>query len=90
RRDSIEQYNAGKRSDLAAKEAAEIAIIEAYLPSKLGESETRDLVAGLIAETGAAGHKDMGKVKAALKARITGQIDMGRASAFVKELLAKA
>ncbi|MGE0765892.1 MAG: GatB/YqeY domain-containing protein, partial [Hyphomicrobiaceae bacterium] len=59
RRDSIEQYNAGKRSDLAAKEAAEIAIIEAYLPSMLGEAETRDLVAGLIAETGAAGPKDM-------------------------------
>lgn len=89
RRDSIEQYTAGGRRDLADKEAAEIAVIEAYLPKMLGEAETRDLVAGLIAETGAAGPKDMGKVMAALKGRNTGQIDMGKASALVKELLAK-
>ncbi len=89
RRDSIEQYNAGNRPELAAKEAAEIQVIEAYLPKLLGESETRELVAKLIAETGASGPKDMGKVMAALKSGHTGQIDMGRASALVKELLAK-
>jgi uncharacterized protein YqeY len=89
RRDSIEQYNAGGRPDLAAKEAAEIAIIEAYLPKMMSEAETRDLVAKLIAETGATGPKDMGKVMGVLKGRNTGQIDMGKASGLVKELLAK-
>lgn len=89
RRDSIEQYKAGNRPELAEKEAAEIAIIETYLPQMMDETATRDLVASLIAETGAAGPKDMGKVMGALKGRNTGQIDMGRASALVKELLAK-
>lgn len=89
RRDSIEQYNAGGRPELADKEAAEITVIEGYLPSMMGEAETRDLITQLIAETGAAGPKDMGKVMGALKGRNTGQIDMGKASALVKELLAK-
>jgi len=89
RRDSIEQYNAGNRPDLAQKEAAEIAVIEGYLPKMMSDVETRDLITTLIAETGAAGPKDMGKVMGALKGRNTGQIDMGKASALVKELLAK-
>ena len=89
RRDSIEQYNAGNRPDLAQKEAAEIAVIEGYLPKMMSDAETRDLITTLIAETGAAGPKDMGKVMGALKGRNTGQIDMGKASALVKELLAK-
>jgi len=89
RRDSIEQYNAGSRPDLAQKEAAEIAVIEGYLPKMMSDAETRDLITTLIAETGAAGPKDMGKVMGALKGRNTGQIDMGKASALVKELLAK-
>jgi len=87
RRDSIEQYTAGGRQDLADKEAAEIVVIEGYLPKMMDDAETRALVAGLIAETGAAGPKDMGKVMGALKGRNTGQIDMGKASALVKELL---
>ena len=89
RRDSIEQYNAGGRPELAAKEAAEIAVIEGYLPRMLGEAATRELVAGLIAETGAAGPKDMGKVMGALKSRHTGEVDMGKASSLVKEMLAR-
>ena len=87
RRDSIEQYNSGGRPELAAKEAAEIATIEAYLPKMMDEAATRDLVAKLIKETGAAGPKDMGKVMGALKARHAGQVDMGKASGLVKEML---
>ena len=87
RRDSIEQYNAGGRPELAAKEAAEIGIIEGYLPKMMDEAATRELVANLIKQTGAAGPKDMGKVMGALKSKHAGQVDMGRASVLVKELL---
>jgi uncharacterized protein YqeY len=90
RRDSIEQYNAGNRPELAAKEAAEIVVIEAYLPQLMSEAETREVVARLIGETAAAGPKDMGKVMAALRSGYAGRIDMGRASALAKELLAAA
>ena len=89
RRDSIEQYNAGGRKDLADKEAAEIVVIEGYLPKMMGEAETRDVIAKLISETGAVGPKDMGKVMGALKNRHAGAIDMGKASGLVKEMLAK-
>lgn len=89
RRDSIEQYNAGGRPELAAKEAAEIAVIEEYLPKMLDETTTRGLIGKLISETGAAGPKDMGKVMGALKSRHAGEVDMGKASALVKEMLAK-
>lgn len=88
RRDSIEQYNAGGRPELAAKEAAEITIIEGYLPKLMDEMATREVIGQLIAETAAAGPKDMGKVMGALKTRYAGQIDMGRASGLVKEMLA--
>jgi uncharacterized protein YqeY len=87
RRDSIEQYNSGGRPELAAKEAAEIKIIEAYLPPMMDEAATRDVIAKLIAETGAAGPKDMGRVMGALKSRFAGQVDMGKASAWVKDML---
>jgi len=87
RRDSIEQYNSGNRPDLAAKEAAEITIIEAYLPAMMDEAATRDAIAELIAETGAAGPKDMGRVMGALKSRFAGQVDMGKASGWVKDML---
>jgi uncharacterized protein YqeY len=89
RRDSIEQYTAGGRPELAAKEAAEIVVIEGYLPKMMGEAETRDVITRLIAETGASGPKDMGKVMGALKSRHAGEIDMGKASGLVKEMLAK-
>lgn len=87
RRDSIEQYKAGKREDLAAKEAAEISIIEAYLPKQMSDAEIKDAVTALIKETGAAGAKDMGKVMGLLKTRYAGQLDFGKASAMVKGLL---
>jgi uncharacterized protein YqeY len=87
RRDSIEQYKAGGRQDLADKEAAEITIIEAYLPKQMSEAEAKAAIAALIKETGAAGPKDMGKVMGALKARYAGQMDFGKASGVVKELL---
>ena len=87
RRDSIEQYNAGGRPELAAKEAAEIVVIEAYLPAMMDAAATRAVIARLIADTGAQGPKDMGKVMGALKANYAGQIDMGTASALVKDAL---
>ncbi len=88
RRDSIATYVQGARQDLADKEAAEIAVIEEFLPKMMDEAATRAAIAALIAEVGAAGPKDMGKVMGPLKTRFAGQMDMGRASALVKELLA--
>ena len=87
RRDSIEQFIAGGRQELADKEAAEIRIIEAYLPKQMDAAEAKAAIAAVIKETGAAGQKDMGKVMAVLKARYAGQMDFGKASAAVKELL---
>ncbi len=87
RRDSIEQFTAGGRPELADKEAAEIAIIEAYMPKQMSEAEAKAAIAAIIKETGAAGPKDMGKVMAALKAKYAGQMDFGKASGAVKELL---
>ena len=87
RRDSIEQFVAGGRQELADKEAAEIKVIEAYLPKQMDVAEAKAAIAAVIAEVGAASQKDMGKVMAALKARYAGQMDFGKASAAVKELL---
>ena len=87
RRDSIEQFVAGGRQDLADKEAAEIKVIEAYLPKQMSAEEAKGAIAAVIKEVGAAGQKDMGKVMAALKAKYAGQMDFGKASAAVKELL---
>jgi uncharacterized protein YqeY len=87
RRDSIEQYTAGGRQDLADKEEAEIKVIEGYLPKQMSEAEAKAAIAAVIKETGAAGPKDMGKVMGALKAKYAGQMDFGKASALTKELL---
>jgi hypothetical protein len=87
RRDSVAQYTSGGRPELAAKEQAEIAIIEAYLPKMMSDEDARRAIAEVIAETGAAGPKDMGKVMGVLKAKHAGQMDMGKASGLVKELL---
>lgn len=87
RRDSIEQYQAGGRQDLADKEAAEIAVIEAFMPRQMNEEEAKAAIQAVIKETGAAGPKDMGKVMGALKAKYAGQMDFGKASGLVKELL---
>ncbi|MFA5901385.1 MAG: GatB/YqeY domain-containing protein [Hyphomicrobium sp.] len=87
RRDSIEQFNAGGRPELADKEQAEIAVIEAYLPQQMSEDEAKAAIVAIIKETGAAGPKEMGKVMAALKAKYAGQMDFGKASALTKDLL---
>ncbi len=88
RRDSIAQYQVAGRADLAEAEQAEIAVIERYLPAKLGEAELQAAVQAAIAETGASGPADMGKVMAVLKPRLAGQADMGQVSALVKKALA--
>ena len=87
RRDSIQQYTDGGRPDLAGKEQAEITIIEQYLPTQMDETAVAAAVTAAIAETGAAGPKDMGKVMGALKAKYAGQMDFQKASAAVKAAL---
>lgn len=87
RRDSVEQFTKGNRADLADKETAEIAVIEAYLPKSMSEADARTVIAAVIKDTGASGPKDMGKVMGALKAKYAGQIDFGRASQWVKDAL---
>lgn len=88
RRESITMYEAGGRQELADVEKAELAVIEEFLPQQMSEEGTRAAIAALIAETGAAGMKDMGKVVAALKARHGTQLDMSKASGLVKAALA--
>ncbi len=87
RRDSIVLYEQGKRPELAAKEQGEIAIIERFLPKQLGETELEAAVKAVIAELGAQGMKDMGRVMAAVKERYAGQVDAGKASQTAKRLL---
>jgi uncharacterized protein YqeY len=87
RRDSIEAYEKAARPELAQKEKDEITLIEEFLPKQLGEAETREAVAAAIKEAGAASVKDMGKAMAILKQRYAGQLDFGKASALVKEML---
>jgi uncharacterized protein YqeY len=88
RRESIALYEQGGRLELAEQEREEIAVIERFLPQQLGEQETRDAIRGVMADVGAAGIKDMGKVMAELRARYAGRMDFGRASALAKEMLA--
>ena len=87
RRDSIDVYTTGNRPELAAKEAAEITVIEEFLPKQMSEADAKAAITALIKETGAAGPKDMGKVMGALKTKYAGQMDFGKASGLVKELL---
>jgi uncharacterized protein YqeY len=88
RREAIELYEKGGRPELAAKEQAEIAVIEAFLPRALNEEEMRVAAAEAIAATGATRSKDMGRVMAALKAQHGAALDMARIGAIVKEALA--
>ena len=88
RRDSVTQYEAAARADLAEIEQAEIGVIERYLPAKLGEAEIQAAIAAAIAETGAAGPADIGKLMGALKPKLAGQADMGLVSTLVKQALA--
>ena len=88
RKDSVTQFEAASREDLAAIERAEIVVIEAYLPAKLGEAEILAAIEAAIAETGATGPADMGKLMGVLKPRLAGQADMGQVSALIKKKLA--
>jgi uncharacterized protein len=88
RKDSITQFTAGNRPDLVDKEAAELLVLEAYLPQRLGADEIAAEVAKVVAELGASGPGDMGKVMGAVKTRLAGKADMGLVSAAVKKALA--
>jgi uncharacterized protein YqeY len=88
RKDSVNQFEAAGREDLAAIERAEIVVIERYLPAKLGEAEILAAIDAAIAETGATGPADMGKLMGVLKPRLAGQADMGQVSALVKKKFA--
>jgi uncharacterized protein YqeY len=87
RKESIAQFEAGGRPDLVAKEAAEITILQAYLPAQLSDAELDALIAEAIASTGAASIKDMGKVMGVVKAKAQGRADMGAVGARIKQKL---
>jgi hypothetical protein len=88
RRDSIAQYEAAGRQDLADVEKLEITVLQAYMPQALSEGEIEAVVANVIAEAGASGPQDMGKVMAALKPLLAGRADMAKVSALVRAKLA--
>jgi uncharacterized protein YqeY len=88
RRESVEMYERGNRPELAAKETAEIAVIDAFLPAQMDPGATEAAVAAAVAETGAASVKDMGKVMAALKSKHGAALDMSKVGALVKAALA--
>ncbi|GLS13073.1 GatB/YqeY domain-containing protein [Hydrogenophaga electricum] len=88
RKDSITAFEQGGRADLAAKEAAELTVLEAYLPARLSADAIAAEVKAIVAEVGAKGPGDMGKVMGAVKARLAGKADMGQVSAAVKAALA--
>ena len=88
RRESAEQYRAGQRPDLAATEEAEIALLQPYLPEPLSEEALCRLIDQAIAESGASGMADMGKVMGRIKTQAQGRADMGRVSSLVRARLA--
>lgn len=90
RKDSIEQFQAGHRIDLAEKEAEEIKVIQTYLPAQLSEQEIEQFVTKAIQESSANSPKDIGKVMGLLKGQLQGKVDMGMVSAKVKEKLSSA
>ena len=87
RKDSITQFEAGKREDLAAVERAEIAVLQAYLPAQASDAEIDAMIAEAVASTGAAGPAGIGKVMAIVKPKLAGKADMAAVSARVKALL---
>ena len=89
RRDSISQYEAAKRQDLADAEKFEITVLQAYMPQQLSEAEILSAIAEAIAATGAAGPQDMGKVMGVVKPRLAGRADMGKVSGLIKAQLSK-
>ena len=88
RKDSIAAFEQGGRADLAAQEAAEMAVLQTYLPQRLSADEVAAEVRAIVAELGAAGPGDMGRVMGAVKTRLAGKADMGAVSAAVKAALA--
>jgi uncharacterized protein YqeY len=88
RKDSVTQYEAANREDLASIERDEIVVIERYLPAKMDEAAISAAIAAAIAETGAASAADMGKLMGVLKPKLAGQADMGLVSKLVKQALA--
>ena len=90
RKDSVAAFTQGGRTDLADKEAAEIKVLEVYLPQRMGADEVAAEVKAIVAELGAKGPGDMGKVMGAVKTRLAGKADMGQVSAAVKAALASA
>ena len=87
RRESIAQFEKGGRQDLANNEKAEVQVLSAYLPAQMSDADIQKEIDSVISATGAAGAKDMGKVMAALKAKLAGKADMGKVSALVKSKL---
>ena len=90
RKDSISQFEAGARQDLADLEKAEVVVLSAYMPASLSDAEIQAEVAAAVAAAGAAGPQDMGKVMAVLKPKLAGRADMTAVSGLVKAALAKA
>lgn len=88
RKDSIEAFQKAERKDLADKEAAELIVLQAYLPARLSAEEVAAEVKAIVTELGASGPGDMGKVMGAVKAKLAGKADMGQVSAAVKAALA--
>jgi hypothetical protein len=87
RREAITQFESGGRADLVAKETAEIAVLQSYMPSQLSDAEIDALISEAIAATGAASIKDMGKVMAAVKPKAQGRADLSAVSARIKQKL---
>ncbi|SFU38438.1 hypothetical protein SAMN05216350_101663 [Polaromonas sp. YR568] len=87
RKDSLEAFIKAERKDLADKEAAELVVLQAYLPARLSADEVAAAVKAIVAELGASGPGDMGKVMGAVKAKLAGKADMGQVSAAVKAAL---
>ena len=88
RKDSITQFEAGGRQDLADKEKSELTVLQVYLPERMSAEEVTAAVKAIVAELGAAGPGDMGKVMGAVKSKLAGKADMGQVSAAVKAALA--
>jgi uncharacterized protein YqeY len=88
RRDSITQFRAAAREDLATKEEYEVGVIQAYMPAQLGDAEIDAIIAKAIADSGATGAKDMGKVIGLVRPQVAGRADMGKISESVKRKLA--
>lgn len=87
RKESVEQFKAGNRQDLVDKEAAEITLLQSYLPAQLSDADIDALIQEAVAASGAAGIKDMGKVMAFIKAKAQGRADMGAVGAKIKSRL---